>query len=741
MAMMTRSKWINIICSLIIGLIFGLIILSGSILISGIFSSHNTRLDVYTDSKMKVYDGVALTDHNWNMEGTLKDGHQARAVYKGSRTDVGESENIIELVITDEVGRDVTDDYTIEYHFGKLTVQARQLLIIGDTNGLKDGVLPSTSYHISPDCDGLVIGHNVTVSMAGGIADVKITDSSGKDYTRNYFIILQLDGNTFIPSSGTQNFTLFEVYSDIEDTVYLKFMSYGDYLGQEKWAQAPIYEELIEETFSASYLTSFALEAMGETENTIKIKSLCGYYGLPYYMLNGDYSFQTSDVSYIGSTTEEYAVNYYHYNNAVAPLTKDLADFEKEYGAFVRANYLKIDDTTRAYMEELIARKGFSASDPEVIRKVASFIQNAAIYNLDYPKELETEENVAIAFLETYKEGVCRHYSIAATLLFRALGFPARYTVGVLAFTEAGRWAEVPSDQAHAWVEVYLDGIGWIQVEVTGGGVSEGGSGSGKPEQYLNVRPSITRYSYDGKLHTALQQVTGLEELEEQGYSYAVQISGERKEAGKTVTKIESLQIFDPDGNDVTDQYKLKIENGTLQVYYTKFRFTSKNLEQVYDGRVQDTAPDVYYQESQLKKYGLTVEISVPKDLVWEVGSHLNRFEVRLYQYGMDVTDLYWVDYSFGTVLVTPMEITFKAGDAEKFYDGTELICHSYSITEGFLGEGHTVGDDITYTGSQTMIGRSDNEISYIAIYDKNEKNVTHNYSITLVSGKLKVTR
>ena len=52
---------------------------------------------------------------------------------------------------------------------------------------------------------------------------------------------------------------------------------------------------------------------------------------------------------------------------------------------------------------------------------------------------------------------------------------------------------------------------------------------------------------------------------------------------------------------------KLKIENGTLQVYYTKFRFTSKNLEQVYDGRVQDTAPDVYYQESQLKKYGLTV--------------------------------------------------------------------------------------------------------------------------------------
>ena len=29
----------------------------------------------------------------------------------------------------------------------------------------------------------------------------------------------------------------------------------------------------------------------------------------------------------------------------------------------------------------------------------------------------------------------------------------------------------VNSDKAHAWVEIYLDGIGWIPVEVTGGGM------------------------------------------------------------------------------------------------------------------------------------------------------------------------------------------------------------------------------------------------------------------------------
>jgi hypothetical protein len=163
-------------------------------------------------------------------------------------------------------------------------------------------------------------------------------------------------------------------------------------------------------------------------------------------------------------------------------------------------------------------------------------------------------------------------------------------------------------------------------------------------------------------------------------------------------------------------------------------------MERIYDGRVRKDVPTVHYQASQLKKYGLTVEISISENSVWEVGSHLNDFEVKLYQYGIDVTDSYWVDCSFGKVIVTPVEITFNAVDAQKAYDGEELICHSYSITTGSLCEDHTVGDDIAYTGSQTNIGRSDNEISNIVIYDKNGKNVTHNYSITLLSGKLKVT-
>ena len=48
-------------------------------------------------------------------------------------------------------------------------------------------------------------------------------------------------------------------------------------------------------------------------------------------------------------------------------------------------------------------------------------------------------------------------------------GIPARFTTGYSASGEAGVRTDVMNTKAHAWVEIYLDGIGWVAVEVTGG--------------------------------------------------------------------------------------------------------------------------------------------------------------------------------------------------------------------------------------------------------------------------------
>ncbi len=76
-------------------------------------------------------------------------------------------------------------------------------------------------------------------------------------------------------------------------------------------------------------------------------------------------------------------------------------------------------------------------------------------------------------FLFNTKEGYCVQYASAVTLILRELGIPARYVEGYVAnglkkveqdFIYGGY---VMDDQAHAWVEVYYDGVGWIQYETT----------------------------------------------------------------------------------------------------------------------------------------------------------------------------------------------------------------------------------------------------------------------------------
>ena len=109
-------------------------------------------------------------------------------------------------------------------------------------------------------------------------------------------------------------------------------------------------------------------------------------------------------------------------------------------------------------------------------------------YNL-YLDSLPAGTDPIQYFLETGKEGYCMHYASAATLILQELGVPARYASGFIVkqglFTKEGGGeitkqdfskessneyvATVKDHCAHAWVEIYMDGIGWIPFEMTPG--------------------------------------------------------------------------------------------------------------------------------------------------------------------------------------------------------------------------------------------------------------------------------
>src|SRR6188472_442668 len=80
-----------------------------------------------------------------------------------------------------------------------------------------------------------------------------------------------------------------------------------------------------------------------------------------------------------------------------------------------------------------------------------------------------TSNPALVDFVEVTRAGYCQHYAGAMALMLRTLGIPARVAVG---FTEgtwhAGVWT-VTDQQAHAWVEAWFAGYGWLPFDPTPG--------------------------------------------------------------------------------------------------------------------------------------------------------------------------------------------------------------------------------------------------------------------------------
>lgn len=72
-------------------------------------------------------------------------------------------------------------------------------------------------------------------------------------------------------------------------------------------------------------------------------------------------------------------------------------------------------------------------------------------------------------FLLESRKGYCTYFATAFVLLARAEGVPARYVQGFCVPMGGRREAAVLSNMAHAWPEVYIDGVGWIPFEPTPG--------------------------------------------------------------------------------------------------------------------------------------------------------------------------------------------------------------------------------------------------------------------------------
>lgn len=72
-------------------------------------------------------------------------------------------------------------------------------------------------------------------------------------------------------------------------------------------------------------------------------------------------------------------------------------------------------------------------------------------------------------FLEVGRRGHCEYFASAMAILLREVGVPTRNVTGFASahFNSYGRYYAVRSGDAHAWVEAYLPGEGWVRFDPT----------------------------------------------------------------------------------------------------------------------------------------------------------------------------------------------------------------------------------------------------------------------------------
>lgn len=546
------------------------------------------------------------------------------------------------------------------------------------------------------------------------------------------------------PIPPSENVTPYRVRSDVTvDAVYLRGSSYGDYDGKN-WLEATPYKELIDDKYPATYLGTKQIEKWKlSTPIALEIEPNDSTKVVPHYTAiellgnayEEEYDIPVDDVTANEKGSEYYRMFYYDYDDiSLKPYVQllDYAQYESAYREFVYDNYLNLDAVTQEYMMNVISEQNFDKNDEELASKVAEYVKSLGIYSTEYNTELDETDNVAIEFIETYKEGICKHFASVGTLLFRALGIPARYVVGYMTDTVANEWVQLTQYDAHAWVEVYVDGFGWKNIEVT----------PPRPDNKITVTPINVEKPYDGTPLLPEQKIKGLEEFEKHGYTYQVVVSGERTEPGITESKIDSLKIFDTHGKDVTSIFTITYNTGKIHVYKGIITLESGDFTHIYKGvppmSESSICKAVLLGDEELdSRY--TVEIKA-LELSSDIGEYPHEFGVIIFdENGEDITNHYKYQYDFGSVNVKQNTITLRAKSARQKYNGTELVCNEIEII-GELNEGDQL-TEYKVVGSQKTPGFSANtiDISSIVISDKDGKDVTGKYVLIFEDGTLTV--
>ncbi|WP_186777145.1 transglutaminase family protein [Streptomyces salinarius] len=154
--------------------------------------------------------------------------------------------------------------------------------------------------------------------------------------------------------------------------------------------------------------------------------------------------------------------------------------------AALRREYTELPDSLPEVVSRTAREVTAGAANPyEQAVKLQEYFAVNGGFEYDTQVDIGSGSEAIARFLKE-KEGFCVHFSFAMAAMARSLGIPARVAVGFAPGSpQADGSVSVGLRDAHAWPEVYFEGVGWTRFEPT---PTRGST----PEYTITDRPGST---------------------------------------------------------------------------------------------------------------------------------------------------------------------------------------------------------------------------------------------------------
>lgn len=665
-------------------------------------------ITISTKEASKIYDGIPLVEYALTEEPTLAENQQYRISYTGSQLFVGESENKATISLY-EGSVNVTSNYQITYHYGKLKVEARSLTIrpkIG--SWIYDGTYKTISQvdylssslaasdRIEVETDRI---RNAVAGYENHIRNIKIYHGT-TEVTQCYDIIKQTNTMTITRRPlriEPQGETL--TYDGLEHSLSQYRLSNSTTLG------------------SGDVLK---IETPAHWKTGIYVLSITSY----------SITYENEDVS----SNYEVTLNTGQLNIQMRTIYLTTQSAEKVYD----------NQPLTCYEVQLDRNTSLASTDRLQMSYSNSILEPGSTSNLATANIVHSGENVNHCYHIVWSYGKLTIRKRPLSL--RAMSADKEYD---------GTPLEATSYEVVGAYDVLLEHT--LSVTVAGS-ITDYGTSPTRivshqivDENHKDVSKNYEVEYLEGVLKISQRTIlvqTGTEEWEydDQAHSNEV-ISADRLVEGHQL-KIQTKETITEVGNkaneitvkviagtqDVTNNYSIRYDYGNLSVTPRKMTVTTPTHTWIYQSY---DFSDTEIETDRLISTHTTKISSYPT--LRHVGSISNNVLVEIMKNGVSVTKNYEITYVYGTLSITPQRLELEILDKVKEYDGEELTSDEYSVS-GLQGTDRIVV--LTTTGRVTYVheGFVENDLNSLQILDEFGTDVMKDYEVVVQKGTLSIT-